>query len=442
MKVVQRRGYWATSVRIVLVAAVTAVLFSAEGVAHAACTQCTFQGTGAGTSATGANDSGFGFDALTSDTGGDNTATGAGALESNTTGNFNTASGDGALESNTTGVNNTASGFAALESNIDGGDNTATGTGALSSNTASLNTATGSAVLHDNTTGSNNTASGALALRFNISGADNTASGGAALELNTTGGGNTATGAHALELNTTGSFNTASGERALLSNTTGNDNTAKGVDALFSNTTGSNNIGIGLGAGGSLTTGDNNIDIYDPGVAAEANTIRIGTQGTQTATFIAGIFGTPKIKKACGVVVEPTGQVGCVKSSARYKRDIRDMGDASDKLMRLRPVTFRYKADSTGIQQYGLVAEEVEKLYPELVIDGADGKPETVEYQVLPAMLLNEVQKLARENARLVEQVGALKRKDAQIDALAERINALERQARAARPERLVAAMR
>jgi uncharacterized protein involved in exopolysaccharide biosynthesis len=129
------------------------------------------------------------------------------------------------------------------------------------------------------------------------------------------------------------------------------------------------------------------------------------------------------------------------------------MGDASDKLMKLRPVTFTYKADSTGIQQYGLIAEEVEKVYPELVIDGADGKPETVAYQVLPAMLLNEVQKQARDKdaqiaalrrqvASQEKQIDALKKKDAQIDALAERMNALERQARLARPEHLASAMR
>jgi len=252
-------------------------------------------------------------------------------------------------------------------------------------------------------------------------------------------------------LNTTGVNNTA----ALQNNATGTDNTATGVDALSANT-GSTNIGIGTNAGENLTTGDNNIDIGNEGVAAESNTIRIGTQGTQTDTFITGIFGSSKIKKACEVVVETTGLLGCVKSSARYKRDIRDMGDASDKLMKLRPVSFTYKVDSTGIQQYGLIAEEVEKVYPELVIDDADGNAETVAYQVLPAMLLNEAQKqsrqIARKDAQITalqrqmasqqKQIDALKKKDAQIDALAERMNALERQARLARPEHLASAMR
>src|SRR5208282_286661 len=315
------------------------------------------------------------------------------------------------------------------------------------------NTAAGYGALFSDTTGGGNTATGSEALYYNTTGNENTATGVSALEDNTTGQDNTATGFAALFGNTTGSNNTAAGTAALGDNTTGGENTAAGTDALLSNTTGSNNIGIGNEGGSALTTGSNNIDVGNGGVAGESNTIRIGTQGTQTDTYIAGIFGTPKIKKACEVVVETTGLLGCVKSSARYKRDIRDMGDASDKLMKLRPVTFTYKADSTGTKQYGLIAEEVEKVYPELVIDGADGKPETVAYQVLPAMLLNEVQKQARDKdaqiaalrrqvASQEKQIDALKKKDGQIDALVERMNALERQARLARPEHLASAMR
>src|ERR1019366_5963285 len=279
-----------------------------------------------------------------------------------------------------------------------------------------------------------NSAFGEEALFGNTTGNSNTAAGAFALDSNTTGGENTAAGAEALVDNTTGSNNTAAGAGALGSNTTGEDNTAAGAFALSSNTTGGSNIGIGANAGANLTTGDNNIDIGNAGVAAEAGTIRIGTQGMQTATYIAGIFGTPKIKKACQVVVENTGLLGCVKSSARYKRDIRDMGNASDKLMKLRPVTFRYKADSTGIQQYGLIAEEVEKVYPELVIGDDDGRAETVEYQVLPAMLLNEVQKQSRQLAEkdaqiaaMQRQVVALQKKNREIDAMAERLDTLER---------------
>ena len=353
------------------------------------------------------------------------------------------------------GVNATIGGTCTPLTNTSSGDNanTAAGYGALfSDTTGGGNTATGSEALYYNTTGNENTATGVSALEDNTTGQDNTATGFAALFGNTTGSNNTAAGVAALRENTTGGENTAAGTDALGDNTTGGENTAAGTDALLSNTTGSNNIGIGNEGGSALTTGSNNIDVGNGGVAGESNTIRIGTQGTQTDTYIAGIFGTPKIKKACEVVVETTGLLGCVKSSARYKRDIRDMGDASDKLMKLRPVTFTYKADSTGTKQYGLIAEEVEKVYPELVIDGADGKPETVAYQVLPAMLLNEVQKQARDKdaqiaalrrqvASQEKQIGALKKKDGQIDALAERMNALERQARLARPEHLASAM-
>ncbi|MGO9449784.1 MAG: tail fiber domain-containing protein [Candidatus Binataceae bacterium] len=275
----------------------------------------------------------------------------------------------------------------------------------------------------------------------------------AALASGDSGGINTATGGSALYSNTTGAYNTATGYAALYSNTTGADNTATGEDALINNTTGGLNIAVGFEAGEKLTTGDNNIDIGNGGVAAESDTIRIGMEGTQTATYIAGIATTAKIKKGCEVVVESSGLIGCVKSSMRYKRDIRDMGDASDKLMKLRPVTFRYKTDPTGARQYGLIAEEVEQVYPELVIDDAQGKADTVAYQMLPAMLLNEVQKVTRENkrkdARIAAlqkqiaaqqgQIDALTKKDAQINALVERVNALEGQVRLSVPQRLAA---
>jgi uncharacterized coiled-coil protein SlyX len=300
-------------------------------------------------------------------------------------------------------------------------------TNITSDNTGSV--AIGLEALFSNTTGNQNTAVGVEALQANTTGQDNTATGLTAMLSNTTGVNNAATGAGALIFNTTGSFNTAGGN-----------------NALTFNTTGSSNIGIGNNAGDNLTTGDNNIDIGNEGVKAEANTIRIGAQGTQTATFIAGIFGGPTIKKGCEVVANSSGLLGSAKSSARYKRDIHDMGDASDKLMKLRPVTFQYKEDSDGIRQYGLIAEEVEKVYPELVIDGIDGKAETVEYQVLPAMLLNEVQKQSRQLARKDAQIVAMHRQMAsqqkQLDALAERLDALEGQARASRPDRLAAALR
>ena len=187
-----------------------------------------------------------------------------------------------------------------------------------------------------------NTAFGFQALESNTTGVENTAAGVDDLTANTTGNNSTAAGAFALNSNTTGSGNTAQGVSALYNNTIGGGNTAIGGSALGGISTGSFNIGIGSNAGGGLTTGNNNIDIFNPGMTDDSNTIRIGTQGTQTKTFIAGIFGGPSIKKGCDVVADSTGMLGCAKSSARYKRDIRDMGDASDRLMKLRPVTFQY----------------------------------------------------------------------------------------------------
>ena len=157
---------------------------------------------------------------------------------------------------------------------------------------------------------------------------------------------------------------------------------------------GGSNIALGRDAGLALTTGNNNIDIGNVGVAAETKTIRIGTQGTQTATFIAGISSTMVTGDA--VLVSSTGQLGMMVSSARYKRDIHNMGNASDALMKLRPVTFRYKQDPQGERQYGLIAEEVARVYPELV-SYADGKVVTVHYHELVPMLLNEIQKLSAE---------------------------------------------
>ena len=266
-----------------------------------------------------------------------------------------------------------------------------------------------------------------------------------ALIDNTTGSQNTAVGGSALLDNTTGSDNTATGVSALQNNSTGSNNTATGENALISYA-GNNNIAIGFGAGDNLRSGDDNIYIGNEGSETQSDTIQIGTQGIQTVTIIAGIFGGARIKKGCDVVANNFGLLGCVTSSARYKRDIRDMGDASDRLMKLRPVIFQYKEDSEGIRQYGLIAEEVEKVYPELVVDGTDGRPETVEYQVLPAMLLNEVQKQSRQLARKDAQIAAIQRqlvalqkRNSEIDEVAVRLDALERQARAAiRPIRRI----
>ncbi len=315
---------------------------------------------------------------------------------------------------------------------------TAYGTNALKNNTTGTgNSAFGVSTLINNNTGSGNTATGWDALYFNTSGSNNTATGIAALEGNGSGVGNTATGVNALANNGTGNMNTATGWNALYFNG-GKYNTAIGSFALQNNGSGDSNIAIGIEAGLYLTTGSNNIEVGNQGNAGEANTIRIGTEGTQSATYLAGIFDST-VTGGCAVMVASTGRLGCVSSSARYKRGVRDMGDASDKLMKLRPVTFLYKSDDTGAQQYGLIAEEVEKVYPELVVHDANGKAETVAYHLLPAMLLNEVQKQTRASQQLARQ---LEQKDEQIEALAARLDILERQARASEPDHLMAASR
>jgi hypothetical protein len=321
--------------------------------------------------------------------------------------NGNTAEGDGALFNLTTGSDNTAIGFEALNQNTTGGGNTANGFEALGSNTTGdANTANGFGALVNNTTGSVNTASGAQALRFNTNGGGNTATGGAALEVNTAGSNNTATGAAALNGNSTGNSNTASGANALESNTTGFDNTASGAQALRNNT-GSSNIALGTNAGINLTTGDNNIDIGAPGVAGEGNTIRIGKRGFQKATHIAGIYGTV-VAGGVGVIVDTHGQLGTILSSARYKEAIKPMDKASEAILALKPVTFRYKheLDPDGIPQFGLVAEQVEKVNPDLVVRDDQRKVNTVRYEAVNAMLLNEFLKEHRTVQELKSVVG------------------------------------
>ena len=335
------------------------------------------------------------------------------------TGSFNGASGPGALAFNTTGHSNTASGYWALHQNTTGHSNTASGRGALRVNTAgSYNTASGSYALFSNTTGSFNTANGLSALRNNTEGGANTASGSFALFSNTTGDFNTAIGRDALRLNIGGFHNTASGSFALYSNTTGESNTASGRAALQSNTTGTHNIGLGRDAGGNLTTGDHNIAIGNAGVAAESATIRIG-DSDQTRTFVAGIRGvTTDVNDAVAVMIDSNGQLGTVSSSQRYKQDIADMGEASRVLGALRPVTFRYReahVDGDKPIQYGLIAEEVAEVFPDLAVFNDEGQPETVKYHLLAPLLLNEVQWQQRRLDESAEQVGKLKEENAEF---------------------------
>ena len=306
--------------------------------------------------------------------------------------NDTTAEGTDALFSLTTGPDNTAIGFDALFSNTTGDSNTATGSIALSTNTTGVrNTANGYAALNSNTTGERNTATGRAAMVNNTTGNNNTADGHDALFSNTTAIRNTASGSFALFSNTTGPNNTALGYFALFSNTTGNSNTAAGYDALLNNTTGVGNIGLGNFAGANLTTGDNNIDVGSVGVAAETNTIRIGTEGTQTNAYLAGIYQT-NIAKGLVVQVDSGGHLGTVGSSERFKDAIKPMDKASEAILALKPVTFHYKKelDPDGTPQFGLVAEEVEKVNPDLVVRDANRKAYTVRYEAVNAMLLNE----------------------------------------------------
>ena len=344
-----------------------------------------------------------------------NTAEGTNALFSVTNGINDTAVGRDALQLDTTGSRNTAIGSAALNNNTVGFDNTADGAGVLGSNTTgSRDTAIGSAALKNNTVGFDNTAMGADALNSNTSGSSNTANGAGALQSNN-GDNNTANGFAALVFNTTGFDNTANGHRALQHNIIGHDNTAVGYLALTNNT-GSNNIALGASAGVNLTTGSNNIDIGSLGVAGEANTIRIGRGGIQTKAFIQGIRGVT-VANAVGVIVGTTGQLGTVVSSKRFKEAIKPMDKASEAILALKPVTFRYKKelDPDKLPQFGLIAEEVEKVNPELVARDEEGKIMSVRYEAVNAMLLNEFLKEHRKNE---EQEATIARQQKQIEAL------------------------
>ncbi len=372
----------------------------------------------------------------------DNTATGFQALQLNTSGSFNAAHGAGALYANTGGESNTASGVSALGKNTTGNHNTATGSLALLWNTTgNYNTATGDRALSNevyaNTnTGSFNTATGASALYTNTSASNNTANGVNALYSNTTGSNNTATGVDALHNSTTSNYNTADGQGSLYSNTTGRNNTASGQNALRKTTTGSYNTALGENAGYNLTTGSNNIDIGNRGVAGESKTIRVGIQGTQTVTFVAGISGAT-VPAGVGVIVDTNGHLGTVVSSERFKDNIQPMDKASEAILALQPVTFRYKKklDPDGIQQFGLVAEQVEKVDPDLVARDEQGKPYTVRYEAVNAMLLNEFLKEHRKGEQQdskIEQLeatvaslqSALKEQAAQIHMVSDQLAA------------------
>ena len=323
---------------------------------------------------------------------------GTGAGANTTTGSADSAFGYNALNQNTTGEGNTAVGLIALFANISGIQNTAVGGDALQTSTTDNNTAVGYGALSENATGSNNTAIGLYAL---------------AGTAGSTGSNNTASGLEALTANTTGASNTANGVVALYTNTSGNSNTAVGHSALSSNTTGGSNIALGDSAGSLLSTGSNNIDIGHVGVAGESSKIRIGTKPAQKATFIAGISGVT-VASGVGVIINPQGQLGTVVSSAQYKDNIKPMDKASEAILALQPVTFHYKPDldPDGIPQFGLIAEQVEKVNPDLVARDEAGKPYTVRYEAVNAMLLNE---FLKEHRKVEEQNGKQQKLEATV---------------------------
>ena len=316
---------------------------------------------------------------------GNNTAEGTNALFNLTTGANNTAIGFDALISNTTGNNNTAAGIGALGSNTIGNDNTANGFGAL---------------LHD-TTGSDNTALGFEALLVNTTGFQNAANGWRALFANTTGFHNTADGFIALSSNTTGNHNTADGDEALTGNTTGNFNTTCGAHSLIHNTTGSGNTVLGFDTGNSIITANNVICIGE----------NVAGANVSNSCFIGNIFGSTSAN-GVAVFVNSNGGLGTMTSSARFKDQIKPMDKASETLYSLKPVAFRYKQeiDPKRTPQFGLVAEDVEEVNPDLVVRDKEGEPYSVRYDQVNAMLLNEFLKEHRafiEEWRKVEKLEA-----------------------------------
>ena len=308
---------------------------------------------------------------------------------------FNTAEGQHALFSLTTGAGNTAVGGYSLFSNAEGSLNTATGAGTLLFNTADRNTATGAAALLSNTIGRGNTANGVLALLNNTEGNGNTANGDGALYFNTTGLQNTAHGLNALHSNTTGDFNTANGVNAL----------------LFS--TGSNNIALGSSAGNFVTTADNVICIGLPGA------------DVSNSCYIGQIFGATS-PDGIAVFVNSDGKLGTTTSSRRFKKEIQPMDKASEAIRALKPVKFHYKSDNTARPQFGLIAEEVAAVNPDLVVRDKEGKPYSVRYEAVNAMLLNEFLKehrIVQEQKAIVERLkqdfqSRLAQQQKQIEAL------------------------
>jgi hypothetical protein len=302
--------------------------------------------------------------------------------------NFTTAEGQHALQDLTSGAGNTAVGAYSMFSTTTTNFNTAVGAGALDLNTGDSNTAVGVAALLLNT------------------GSQNTAVGTAALELNDAGGGNTAVGSSALTNNNAGSSNTAIGNDALLANTSGSNNTAEGVNALDHSAGGSANVALGFGAGENVTSASNVICIG----------ASVPGANTSNTCFIGNIFGVTSSGGA-NVLVNSDGKLGTVPSSERFKDNIKPMDQASEVLYTLRPVTFRYKkeVDPASTSQFGLVAEDVEKVDSDLVVRDKEGKPYSVRYDQVNAMLLNE---FLKEHRKVEEQGAMIAKQQKQIEVL------------------------
>jgi len=304
--------------------------------------------------------------------------------------NGNTAEGQNALLSLTTGGFNTAVGWFSLKSLTAGSFNTAIGAGTLLLNTGDENTATGVGALLLNTTGAFNTANGTVALLNNTEGGFNSAFGWEALSSNTTGGSNTAIGNTALQHNSDGFSNTAVGGGALSSNTTGGSNTALGTLAGGTQTTGSSNVYIGAGV--------------------------TGVPGESNACYIASIFNRTTAN-GIAVLIDSNNKLGTTTSSKRFKEDIKPIGNASEAILALRPVSFRYKKeiDPVGTSQLGLVAEEVEKVNRDLVVRDKEGKPYSVRYDQVNAMLLNE---FLKEHKAFVQEQHKVEKLEATVASL------------------------
>ena len=345
--------------------------------------------------------------------------------------NANTSYGESALSAVGDASGNTAIGYQALRDNVSGRWNTATGADALGKNTVGqYNSAYGVNALWRNLSGNSNTGIGLGALQQNSSGNNNTATGSGALSGNSTGDNNTAVGESALHDNAAGSANTALGYTALSSSADSDNNTAVGYAALWDHSSGASNVALGNFAGSGNTTGSFNVSIASPGVEGENNTTRIGTAGEQRRAFVAGIRGvTTGIADAVTVVIDSNGQLGTISSSARFKTDVNDMGDASGRLLALRPVTFQYKGaydDGARPLEYGLIAEEVAEIFPELVVFGEEDRPETVKYRLLSSLLLNEVQK---QHTTLSGQEAEIAELKTQLDILSRRLDQMSQDA-------------